>query len=195
MVVVLWGALTVSSCHFSTQPDRPRAKVAEKPTQMQVQKKAGVQGMEPKVIEMNIARSIDRKRIARGKKGLRYHPGLAKIAKVHARLMQKEYLKTGSLTPTHKGFKKRVHVAVLKHDQIRVAENALIRVRPANLATIIAMWEVSSLHKKAMYGDWTHTGVGVIKSKQGVFFVNQFFGVMDPAFVPSDRSKKISAGQ
>ncbi|MGB0992698.1 MAG: CAP domain-containing protein [Akkermansiaceae bacterium] len=128
--------------------------------------------------ERNIAQQvfngINAERARNGKKALRGHPALNKLAQ-----KQSDYLASRGDTSTHvahHGAHNRAQYAYLKHDIENVTEIAT-SVSGANPSgTAVSQWKNSADHRKHILQSWDVTGVGVSRGSDGKYYIVQAVG-------------------
>lgn len=131
-----------------------------------------------------IHEEINRYRASQGLKKLRFHRGLAKIAKPHSDYMRDH---AGSFSVdaqkkliSHYGFEARKMMANRKYRVESLSENVIASYdmgQGSDLAAkMVRGWLSSPNHKHNIHAKWTQTGISVSFDDRGRAFVTQLFG-------------------
>lgn len=109
-------------------------------------------------------------RSSQGKKTLEWNDELSRIARQHSEAMAK-----GTVPFSHQGFEARGNEArkLLDREYSAVSEN----VAYGNISTeqIVDGWKKSKGHRENMLGEFSYTGVGIARAKDGVYYYTQIF--------------------
>lgn len=131
-----------------------------------------------------IHEEVNRYRSTQGLKPLKYHKGLAKIAKPHSDYMRNN---AGSFSVdgkkkliSHYGFDARVVMANKKYRIESISENVIASYdmgQGSDLAAkMVRGWLTSPNHRHNIHSKWSVTGISVTFDEQGRAFVTQLFG-------------------
>lgn len=111
---------------------------------------------------------VNRRRAAAGKPELEIDETLNAIAVEHSSRMATHKVAFG-----HSGFDNRFKLVKKQWGPARsFAEN--VAKDPTGVATV-DMWWASAGHKKNILGDYTHTGIGVVRGNDGNYYFTQVF--------------------
>ena len=133
---------------------------------------------EGRSLESVILKTVDKKRIATGRKPLKPHAGLAKLARKHSRKLRDDYVRTGVPVISHEGFKKRFSTISLDYNLFKASENVGFLPHQQNLdQQITKLWMQSKSHRENLLKRWGKSGVGVAIAPDGTVFVTQLFGL------------------
>ncbi len=120
-------------------------------------------------IEKDILFYINQYRESIGKDSLQMFDAASKEAAAHSADMA-----TGITSFGHEGFEKRItNIAVSFGNLHGAAENVASGMLTAK--AVVNGWLHSAAHKKNIEGDYSFTGIGVAKDKQGIIFFTQIF--------------------
>jgi uncharacterized protein YkwD len=119
-----------------------------------------------------------------GRKQVRRHAGLDRMAQQHSEFMRMNRGKFGKGSAgnlTHYGFEERALKAQRMMSMGEVAENIATCSRQGSNAVpvLVNAWKNSSGHMKNMKGNWDVTGVGVSVDSDGTVFATQIFANED----------------
>jgi uncharacterized protein YkwD len=115
---------------------------------------------------------INQYREKEGLPDLKWHDGIAKIARAHSRDMA-----TGDADFGHGGFNDRVdEMKTLVAGFQGAGENVLFTDDPSDVAQrAVQMWLHSPHHLKNIRGDYNLSGIGVWQSTKGTIYFTQLF--------------------
>ena len=127
---------------------------------------------------------VNRYRVGKGLNPLKFHKGLAKIAKPHSNYMRDN---AGSFSVdgkkkliTHYGFDARVVLANRKYRIESLSENVIASYDMGQgtdlAAKMVRGWLTSPNHRHNLNSKWSQTGIAVSYDQQGRAFVTQLFG-------------------
>jgi len=125
-----------------------------------------------KAITRDVYQEVNRYRKGKRLNELKMETALNRIAYQHAWNMAK-----GKVPFSHQGFEQRI-AAVKQFANVpyRVAENLYATKSTSQIARqALKSWIESPGHKENMEDDWIYTGVGVVKSRDGEYFIAQLF--------------------
>ena len=173
---VIAVALVVTSCSSSNVA----VKQTSKPHR-------GSSSQEDKLTEA-IHEEVNRYRASQGLGQLKFHRGLAKLAKPHSDYMRDN---AGSFSVdakkkliSHYGFEGRKAMANYKYRIESLSENVIASYdmgQGSDLAAkMVRGWLSSPNHRHNIHSKWTQTGISVSFDNQGRAFVTQIFGT-DPS--------------
>ncbi len=131
-----------------------------------------------------IHEEVNRYRVSKGLKPLKYHRGLAKLAKPHSDYMKKH---AGSFTVygkknlvSHYGFEARKTLAEKKYQIESLNENVIASHGLGQgedlAAKMVRGWLRSENHRHNLNSKWSTTGIAVSFDNDGRAFVTQMFG-------------------
>lgn len=131
-----------------------------------------------------IHEEVNRYRVGRGLKPLKFHRGLAKIAKPHSDYMRDH---AGSFSVdgkkkliSHFGIDARRIMAKRKHRIESVNENVIASYNMGQgsdlAAKMVRGWLTSANHRHNLNAKWAQTGIAVSYDDQGRAFATQLFG-------------------
>lgn len=120
-------------------------------------------------LEANVFKEINNYRVSKDLGTLKYSEEIAKIARLHS-----DNMATGDVEFGHEGFDYRFDCVCEELDNVEgMAENVAYGYLSAK--AVSEGWVGSVGHKKNIEGDFTHTGVGISKSKDGTIYFTQLF--------------------
>lgn len=120
-------------------------------------------------IEQEIFRLVNKYRTNRGLKPLEWFGSVAAVCRRHSVSMANKKVKVG-----HDGFDKRQKDIANQIDMVSMAEN-VASGKSVSQDFIVEQWSNSPMHKANMEGDYTNTGVGVARGKDGTLYFTQIF--------------------
>lgn len=122
-----------------------------------------------RAIEKQIFELINEYREKNGLPPLQYNNAVADIAEHHSQRMADKDIPFG-----HKDFQQRYNAMKQElTDMTAGAENVAFGADDA--AEAVALWLKSAGHKKNIQGNFTHTGIGVIRDSDGRLYFTQLF--------------------
>jgi len=125
-----------------------------------------------KIITRNVYQDVNRYRKSQNLNALKIETALNRIAYKHSWNMAK-----GKIPFSHDGFKDRIE-EVKKFSKVpyTMAENLYATKLKSGVARVaLKSWIESPGHHRNMLGDWIYTGVGVVQSDDGEYFITQVF--------------------
>jgi uncharacterized protein YkwD len=120
-------------------------------------------------IEQEIFRLVNKYRANRGLKQLEWFGSVAAVCRRHSAKMASKKVKVG-----HDGFDKRQKEISDQIDMNSMAENVATG-KGVSQDFIVEQWSNSPMHKANMEGDYTNTGIGVARGKDGTLYYTQIF--------------------
>ena len=118
-----------------------------------------------------VHQEVNRYRVFQGLRPLTLDPFISKVAMRHSQEMADRDIPFG-----HEGLVQRAQTIRKRYPYSRVAENIGAIKGYNNPATeIVEGWLQSSKHLKNIRGDFELTGVGIAKSRSGVYYFTQIF--------------------
>lgn len=167
-----WGGLAVSMLLASCGPQLTTTTVPM--SSQPVSKGDGT-------LEGSIHAQVNSFRSSVGRKEVRRHAGLDKMAQQHSDYMRASRGKSSGGSLTHFGFEERALKAQRMMSMGEVAENIATCSRQGNNAVpvLVNAWKNSTGHMKNMKGQWDVTGIGVSVDSDGTVFATQIFANED----------------
>lgn len=124
---------------------------------------------DPELIAREALDGTNKYRASKGLPPLRWHDGIARIARQHA-----ESMASGAATFSHDGFDARVKAFPVAHRS--AAENLAYNHGISAVAQCaVDGWIKSPGHEKNLRGHYNLCGIGVGRSPQGAFYLTQLF--------------------
>ncbi len=120
-------------------------------------------------IEREIYQLVNEHREEQGLPPMAYNDAIAEVAQDHSSDMARGIVAFG-----HGGFKDRFDILKSKLAFIAAgAENVAYGAQDAEQA--VKLWLRSAGHKKNIQGNFTHTGIGVVRNNDGTLYFTQLF--------------------
>lgn len=120
-------------------------------------------------IEKEIYQLVNEYREQQGLPPMAYNDDIADIAQDHSSNMARGKVRFG-----HGGFQQRYDAMKATLDGVMAgAENVAYGAADAKEA--VALWLRSAGHKKNIQGNFTHTGIGVVRNNDGTLYFTQLF--------------------
>lgn len=129
-------------------------------------------GLTASAIQDDIIRRVNQYRISQGKKSVKHHAGLDKIALRHAKYMMQNRDKA---RVSHAFHNRRSYEAYGSYGMMGLGENVGYTESSSPARHLVSMWIQSSGHRKNMLGQWQYTGIGVVIAPDGAVFATQLF--------------------
>jgi len=124
---------------------------------------------DPELIARQAMDGTNGYRASKGLAPLRWHDGIAKIAREHA-----EQMARGEMPFSHDGFNARVSRFPVAHRA--AGENLALNSGVADVAgCAMDGWIKSPGHEANLRGHWNLCSIGVARSSNGTFFLTQLF--------------------
>ena len=122
-------------------------------------------------MELEVFHGVNKYRRSRGLSTLKFDPRISQQARAHSNAMA-----IGSADFSHDGFDQRVNMIGNSINYLSAAENlAYNQGHDDPVGVAIDGWINSPGHHKNMIGDFTLTGIGVIRNEKGEYYMNQMF--------------------
>lgn len=120
-------------------------------------------------IEREIYQLVNEYREQHGLPAMAYSDAVADVAQGHSRDMARGIVPFG-----HGGFKDRFNTLKQELSYLSAgAENVAYGAADAKEA--VSLWLRSAGHKKNIQGNFTHTGIGVVRNNDGTLYFTQLF--------------------
>jgi len=124
---------------------------------------------DPELLARQALDGTNRYRASQGLVPLRWHDGIARIARIHA-----EQMASGQATFSHDGFDARVRAYPVAHRS--AAENLALNSGVSDVAgAAVEGWIKSPGHERNLRGAFNLCGIGVARSSNGTFYLTQLF--------------------
>jgi len=124
---------------------------------------------DPELIGRQAIDGTNRYRASKGLSPLRWHDGIAKIARQHA-----EQMALGAMPFSHDGFDERVRAFPVVHRG--AGENLALNKGVTDVAAVaVEGWIKSPGHEKNLRGAFNLCGIGAARSPDGTFYLTQLF--------------------
>ncbi|MGL4399935.1 MAG: CAP domain-containing protein [Luteolibacter sp.] len=121
-------------------------------------------------------------RRSRGASDLQRHAGLDRLAQQHCEYLRqhKGEFRIYGKNVSHFGFEGRAMVARERYQMMSISENVAAAENPGSnpAPALVSLWVNSKDHEFNMRSSWTHTGIGVVKDKDGTVFATQLFSTV-----------------
>jgi len=123
-------------------------------------------------LERDVARRVNTYRTTHRLPALSYDTAVAAIARAHSRAMAAHRVPMG-----HDGFQQRIAQVERVMPLTRIAENVALNDYSAQSTVRIAVdgWLASAHHLENIEGNYSVTGVGVVRAGDGTFYYTQLF--------------------
>jgi hypothetical protein len=122
-------------------------------------------------IEARVLQHINHHRVARGLPSFATHESLSQQAQQHSRAMASRIIGVG-----HRGFVERTRIIRKTLPCAAIAENVgFIQGHDDVAERIVQEWLSSTSHRKNIEGNFTVTGLAVVKSDIGGYYLTQLF--------------------
>ncbi len=130
---------------------------------------AGAPPVSERRIEKEIHQLVNEYREQQGLPPMAYNDDIADIAQDHSSNMARGKVRFG-----HGGFQQRYDAMKATLDGVMAgAENVAYGAADAKEA--VSLWLRSAGHKKNIQGNFTHTGIGVVRNNDGTLYFTQLF--------------------
>lgn len=119
-------------------------------------------------MERDIIALVNKNRAKKDLPPLKQNDAIANASEKHSRDMAK-----GRVPMGHDGFDERMGKLLKELAGNGAAENVAMGANSAE--EVVAMWMKSSGHRKNILGNYTHTGVGIVKGSDDRLYFTQIF--------------------
>lgn len=118
-------------------------------------------------MENKIFTEVNSLRNSKGQPSLIFDETVRRIAREHS----VDMLNNGELS--HQNFGKRNNYITLNRSAGKIAENVAYGYTSAQ--SVVRAWTESDGHSQNLIGDYSHTGIGVVKGEDGKHYFTQIF--------------------